>query len=643
MLNNYIGGGQVFLHKLRMLRQVLGTTIIVSMFVGGSLAWNFNDSSKSRQIDWDGAVTYAKAKITLAIHPALSAIAIGKSKANVDAYSNGKLWKKRMLASSVLTSNRFRLAWFNAMQASKLLALKAIGLGVGAGFFVFLLWSRFGRGLKTEKTKEGSGVILTPEQVRSKLKLLGKCSDFYIGKMPLVKDMETRHFLVTGATGSGKTNLIHNLLPQVEQKKQPAIVIDQTGEMIAKYYNKERGDIIFNPFDERGQEWDFWADCSEVTDLETFAQILIGFSSRKANHSSGGNDFWEASAVSIFVDCALVMQERDKLSVTELIQMIATSDNDQLEFLLQRKPSAKYFGKDNAKTVASMLSVLMTNIKPLRFLQDAGKGNSFSMQQHFKNIQNGSGAWLFLATKPSNRQLTLPLIACLTELAMMRLMNLGIDARRRVWFVIDELPALGKLPSLSTLMAEGRKYGACVVAGMQSLNQLYSGYGHYDGSTIFGQFGTSFFFRSTEPSIAKMVSSMCGTETITRQQKNTSFGANEFRDGVSYNEQEQKKALIEADDLASLSAGQCYVLLPEPKVRLAKINTKEVTIPTKQPGFIARPLSAVDSRTTRTTEATSAQIEQQKQLKDESETEDNKDAAISPKTKEDDLEINHNH
>ena len=43
--------------------------------------------------------------------------------------------------------------------------------------------------------------------------------------MPLVKDSETKHLLVTGGTGSGKTNLIHNILPQVEQKKQSAIVM----------------------------------------------------------------------------------------------------------------------------------------------------------------------------------------------------------------------------------------------------------------------------------------------------------------------------------------------------------------------------------------------------------------------------------
>jgi type IV secretory pathway TraG/TraD family ATPase VirD4 len=121
-------------------------------------------------------------------------------------------------------------------------------------------------------------------------------------------------------------------------------------------------------------------------------------------------------------------------------------------------------------------------------------------------------------------------------------MEIGIKKERRLWYVIDELPSLGKLPVLTQLMAEGRKYGACILAGLQSLNQLYSNYGHYDGSTIFGQFGTTFFFRNSEPSIAKVVSSMCGMETVVRQQKNTSFGANEFRDGVSYNEHQQKNS-----------------------------------------------------------------------------------------------------
>jgi len=46
MLNNFIGGGQVFLHKVRMFRQVLRTTVFVSVITGIILAWSFNHQSK---------------------------------------------------------------------------------------------------------------------------------------------------------------------------------------------------------------------------------------------------------------------------------------------------------------------------------------------------------------------------------------------------------------------------------------------------------------------------------------------------------------------------------------------------------------------------------------------------------------------
>lgn len=584
MLNNFIGGGQVFLHKMRMLRQVVGTTIFVSLLSGAILTWSFNSDSTHR-VDWDGAITYAKAKLAITVHPVLSVIALKPSKANVDAYSNNQLWKQRMLASSVITSNRFSSAWHNAKEAVYLLSLRAFGYGMAAGLLVFLFWSKFGKNLKDEKKKEGSGVVLTTAEVEHKLRSLGKCSDFYIGKMPLVKDMETRHFLVTGSTGSGKTNLLDNLLPQVEKKQQPAIIIDQTGEMIAKYYNKERGDIIFNPFDSRSKSWDFWSDCSNREDLERFSKILIGFNRKQSGSHS--DPFWENAAQSVFNGCIEYLRPK-KASIREITHMVCNSQVGCLKRILAGGEAGRYLSADSKQTAASILSVLASNAKPLTYLRDADENGNFSMKQHFNDVKNGSHAWLFLATKPKSRALTLPLIACLTELALSELMDIGIDPKRRIWVIIDELPALGLLPALSPLMAEGRKYGACVVAGMQSLNQLYSNYGQYDGSTIFGQFGTSFFFRNAEPAIAKMISSMCGVETVTRQQKNTSFGANEFRDGVSYSEQMQRKQLVEPDDLASLAIGECYTLSSEPEVRLSKMQTPKAHLKEKNPGFVTK-------------------------------------------------------
>ena len=583
MISNFIGGGQVFLHKVRMLRQVVGTTIFVSLLAGFCLTWSFS-SNNTTKFDLDGAVTYAKAKLALAVHPALSAISIGKSKANVDAYSEGKLWKKRMLASSVISSGRFKSAWDQAIAVIYSLILKSLGFGVLAGSIVFLLWSKFGRDLKTERKNDGSGVVLTPKQVKVKLKGLKLCSEFYIGKMPLVKDMETRHFLITGSTGSGKTNLLHNLLPQVEYRAQPAIIIDQTGEMIAKYYNQKRGDIIFNPFDARGKAWDFWTDCSKARTLEKFADTLIGFNSRKNNRNAA--DFWEEAAQSIFVEVARYLQKHQKYSLQELRRVICQSDHEKLRRMLIGTDSIQYFTKDNAKAASSIMSVLMTNIKPLRFLSDKSEAGSFSVQEYINKIDEGFSGWLFLASEPSTRELTISLNASLAELVIANLMRHDSPRNRRVWFIMDELAAFGRFPSLAKLMQEGRKYGTCVVAGLQSSSQLFAHYGSGEASNLFALFKTKFAFQSDDPMMGKLYSSICGSETVTRQQKNTSFGANTFRDGISYNEQQQEKPLVKLDDFASLGVGECYTLLPIPEVRLSKMQVPESKRKDKNPGFV---------------------------------------------------------
>jgi hypothetical protein len=75
MLNNFIGGGQVFLHKVRMFRQVLRTTVFVSVITGIILAWSFNHQS-NKQIDIDGTITYAKAQLAVTVHPAIDLVLV---------------------------------------------------------------------------------------------------------------------------------------------------------------------------------------------------------------------------------------------------------------------------------------------------------------------------------------------------------------------------------------------------------------------------------------------------------------------------------------------------------------------------------------------------------------------------------------
>jgi hypothetical protein len=427
MISNFIGGGQVFMHKVHMFRQVASIAIILSILTGGGVALYMKQERFSK-VDWEAATSFVQAKISLSTQPLINKLAVKPKRASVDAYSKGRLWKRNMLASSVVSSNRFRLAYDRSIDFLFEISIYASLVSALMASIIFFIWGGFGRSLRAEKKKEGSGVVLTDKQVARKLKSLKLASDFKIGEMPLVKDMETRHFLVTGCTGSGKTNLIHNLLPQVEQKKQPCIVIDQTGEMIAKYYNKERGDIIFNPFDARSSNWDFWSDCSTTEELERFSKILIGFS-RKASGAKG-DPFWENSAEVILNSCAEYLKEQKNFSIEELAKMACKDDLGSLKLKLKDTAAARYLGDDSAGkgadkssvTANSILSVLATNAKPLTYLRDSKNSeNLFSLNQHFANIKSGSDSWLFLSTKPSSRALTLPLTACLVELALSKL------------------------------------------------------------------------------------------------------------------------------------------------------------------------------------------------------------------------------
>ena len=588
MINNFIGGGQVFLHKVRMFWQVFTRTIHIAFLVGIIVAIAVH-SNELEQLDKQAFYSYRKAVLADSFDGAMNKIraSIG-NKPNHITFVNAKtkvgICGTKIDPRKIVRFNVFKEANTVGMLLCQKILIWSIVITLLGFIAIVFVWSKFGKNLKTDKIKDGENKVLTAKEVRKKLCGIDQASDLKIGDMPLVKDMETRHFMVSGSTGSGKTNLIHNLLLQIERKGQPAIVIDQTGEMIARYYDRNRGDIIFNPFDDRGMTWNFWADCSTKEELERFSKILFGFNRKKSQ--SGSDPFWEQSAEIVFNACAEYTR-RTKPSIEQLTTLVRSGTLESLSNKLKNTEAARYLDTDNKSTSGSVLSVLATNARPITYLKDIDD-KSFSLKEYFTNIDNGATSWLFLATKPSSRELTQSLIACITELALCQLMDIGIKENRRVWFVLDELAALGKLPALSTLMSEGRKYGACIISGIQSLNQLYANYGQYEGSTIFGQFGTSFFFRNTENIIARTVSSMSGNEIITRQQKNTSFGANEFRDGISYSEQEQKKQMIEPSDLASLSTGQCYVFLPEPIVRIAKIQIPKISSIAKNSSFVAK-------------------------------------------------------
>ena len=76
------------------------------------------------------------------------------------------------------------------------------------------------------------------------------------------RSIEDNHFLFMGDSGSGKSSLIRQVLAQIAERGETAIVYDPALEYTGQFYSPERGDVILNPLDQR---MPYWSPCDEVT------------------------------------------------------------------------------------------------------------------------------------------------------------------------------------------------------------------------------------------------------------------------------------------------------------------------------------------------------------------------------------------
>ena len=79
---------------------------------------------------------------------------------------------------------------------------------------------------------------------------------------------------------------------------------------------------------------------------------------------------------------------------------------------------------------------------------------------------------------PAEREALRPLQSLWIDLLVMRLLNEPKPDQKRVWFVLDELASLQRLPQLHTAITENRKSNNPIILGFQGKAQLEVIYGH---------------------------------------------------------------------------------------------------------------------------------------------------------------------
>jgi type IV secretory pathway TraG/TraD family ATPase VirD4 len=195
-----------------------------------------------------------------------------------------------------------------------------------------------------------------------------------------------------------------------------------------------------------------------------------------------------------------------------------------------------------------------------------------------------------MTSKPAMRERILPLHSVWLDLLILRMMEPCANPTKPVWFVLDELASLNKLPQLHTAVTENRKYGNPVVLGFQGRSQLEKRYGQ-DAEAMLSQPATKIFFKTSEPRAAKWISETLGEIEVERLKESRTPGL--LRSKKNFAMEIATKPLVMASEIAGLEPLRGYIkqenrVLP---VKFALTRLKKL-----QPEFIARKMTIPEPR-----------------------------------------------
>lgn len=578
--SNFTRGAQLWAHNMRMIMQGVKNICFFGLAcIFGLIAFRLSQHTTLQTIYYFIIKCYVDFKLSI------GAFFYGKHQIVIDFYSINKghfvhmraeeynylFWKVTPYGARI---NQV-LLWIKQDAVFEVVASFAVGCSLA-----LILFTYRGGGILGTKKLRGSDLV-TPKQLAKILRRAKEASKIIISGLPLVKDSETQHLLLTGTTGAGKTNMLKELIPQIRDSGDRAIIFDVTGEFVDRFYNPET-DLILNPLVENSVSWLPWNDCHTDEEYNNLAAAFVDGESIKTDR------YWEDAARTVLVE-ALKKQESTR-SIESMLHVINRADLKDFCKYFSDTDAAGYVSREAEKGTASVRSTLASKVKELKYLKDKG---DFSIKDWI-NGENRKG-WLFVSIKPNDLDTLRPLLSAWANIAIKGMLDRPHSGENdKMWFVMDELPAMQKIPSLAMVLAQGRKYGACMVAGIQNIAQLERIYGPASSQELLDLFRTKFFFAVGDNTIAEYASKSLGEIEIDETKESLSYGSNTIRDGVNINSSIRMKRLVLPDEIKNLEPNSCFVKLcgnyPITKLRVKlqarttqAITTKKITIDQKEP------------------------------------------------------------
>lgn len=373
---------------------------------------------------------------------------------------------------------------------------------------------------------------------------------------PIALEDETKHFKLIGTTGTGKSTAIGEMLRAALARGDRAVIADPDGGYLQHFYDAARGDVILNPFEPGSVKWDLLGEIATHYDVDQLARSLI---------PDGNSDrIWSGYARTFFT--ALIQQsiKGGTKDDAEIHRLVSKASVKELRIVLEGTAAGPFLEEGNERMFGSVRSVASSALEALRYTTQQN-APCFSVRQWIRQgsaVQNGGrGGVLFIPYQAGEIAALRSVISGWMRIAIFEAMGRG-EGDQRLWFIVDELDALGEIDGLKDALARLRKFGGRCVLGFQSISQVSSTYGKGTADTIVENCGNTLILRcsaSEQGGTSQFASRLIGQREVIHFGRSKTRRPMEWMSSTTTNENRVVEAAIMASEIERLPDLEGYL------------------------------------------------------------------------------------
>lgn len=415
----------------------------------------------------------------------------------------------------------------------------------------------------TSVSKNGLPITTDTPSLLLKGEFNGKPASF-----GLSEDIISKHMMLVGGTGCGKSTLFYHIIEQLKRKMTDddvMIIFDSKGDFYSKFFDEKDCVIGNSPqYIQQSERWnifkeilaDGWDERQFIMNTTEICKAL--FEERTKNNSN--NPFFPNAARDLL---AAILVTTIRLGEGEKKFVVENFYNNRIKEFLDSCSSLdicnyldgfgdmrsvmSYIEGDSAQS-QGVLAEMFSVVRDVFMGVFCEKGK-FSMRNF---VRQKGGRTLFIEYDLSIGSVLTPVYKMLFDLALKEALG-RTKSQGNVYFICDEFKLLPNLQHIDDGVNFGRSLGVKVFAGLQSIEQLYEIYGQSRGKNLAAGFSSIIAFRANDVTTRNYISSLHGKNMVLEQYRmlnNTMV------------EEKRIGATVEDWDLNNLKIGEAIVGLP---------------------------------------------------------------------------------